>query len=360
MRPPLYQLLSRFTPPVMYAPAIPESADEPRRPAERPRLDVDGVTVQEFDGAQAAAAGQGDGATQQLSCGCQEAVAADGARAGDGAAPADAQPAAEANAGADADTAKAAEGDKPAEAEKPAPPPPTINYRPRITYGGGRLVLTRRRWVVPGVLFPQRRADETAADFFIRANRWRAENGIPETSYLRVMPTPEPRPAQPGQPAGAAAEAEAPVDAGAESPGSEGGAPAAEVVADEEHEPEAAEAAAPEAGAEGAAAEGESPADAAARAADAAKKRTQPSKDFFKPQFIDFGNPLLVGLLGRVATGLKSFQGVFEERYPDRPGLPRHGDDTFVTELVVQMYFPGGTASAPSEAGALAEAAPTA
>jgi len=129
-------------------------------------------------------------------------------------------------------------------------------------------------------------------------------------------------------------------------------------VHEEEHEPEAAEAAAPEGGAEGAAAEG-GPEDAA-KAAEVAKKRTQPSKDFFKPQFVDFGNPLLVGLLGRIAAGLKHFQGVFEERYPDRPALPRHGDDTFVTELVVQLYFPGGTASTAAEAGELAEAAPTA
>jgi hypothetical protein len=73
---------------------------------------------------------------------------------------------------------------------------------------------------------------------------------------------------------------------------------------------------------------------------------------------MDFGNPLLVGLLGRIATGLKGYQAVFEERYPDRDALPRHGEDRFVTELVVQLYFPGGTASAPAEAGALAEAAP--
>jgi hypothetical protein len=352
MRPPLYQLLSRFTPPVMYAPAVPESADEPRKPAEPRKLDPDGVTVQEFDAVQAAALGQGGAPTQRLSCTCEEAPVRDTPTeyasctcfAEPPAAPVD-------EAKPDAGDAKP---DAPA-AEAPAPPPPAISYRPRITYGGGRLVLSRRRWVVPGVLFPQRRADESAGDFFIRANRWRAENGIPETSYLRVMPTAEPRPAQPGQPAGDAAET--PAEAAGEIPGYEGGAPGAEVH-DEEHEPEAAEAAAPEA-ADGAAAE-ETPEEAAKKAAEAAKKRTQPSKDFYKPQFMDFGNPLLVGLLGRIATGLKGFQAVFEERYPDRAALPEHGGEKFVTELVVQLYFPGGTASAASQAGALAEAAPTA
>jgi hypothetical protein len=79
-------------------------------------------------------------------------------------------------------------------------------------------------------------------------------------------------------------------------------------------------------------------------------KPTQASRDFYKPQFMDFGNPLLVAMLGRIAAGLKRFQVVFEERLPDRDGLPRHGDDRFVTELVVQLAFPGGTAATPAEA----------
>lgn len=358
MRPPLYQLLSRFTPPVMYAPTIPESADAPRMaPPEPRRLDAEGVAVQGFDAVRAAELAQGDGPTRALSCGCEvvadaqaaEGQAVDGQAAAEGQAPQGQAADGQAVDGQPVDGHAAAEGQPAADA--PAPPAPTINYRPRITYGGGRLVLSRRRWVVPGVLFPQRRADESAADFFLRANRWRAEAGIPETAYLRVIPIPEGRPPQPGQPAG---EEPAPVEAAGEIPGYEGGAPEAEAH-DEEHEaPEAA--AAP--GAE-AAAEGDTPADGdAAAKAEAAKKRTQPSKDFFKPQFMDFANPLLVGLLGRVAIGLKGYQAVFEERYPDRDALPRHGDDRFVTELVVQLYFPGGTASAPAEAGELAEAAP--
>ncbi|WP_329684650.1 lantibiotic dehydratase [Longimicrobium sp.] len=351
MRPPLYQLLSRFTPPVMYAPTIPESAEAPRQPqpqadqpaAEANAAQAEGVTVQPA-AAENAADAQPIGDAQQPVAEARPAEVQQPAADGQ---PAEGQPAAEGQAG----DGQAAEGQQAPAA--PAMPAPTINYRPRITYGGGRLVLSRRRWVVPGVLFPQRRADESAADFFIRANRWRAENGIPETAYLRVIPVPEARPAQPGQPAGE----QTPVEAAGEIPGYEGGAPEAEAHEEEHDAPEAA--AAPDAGAEAAAQDG-APTDpeAAAKAAEVAKKRTQPSKDFFKPQFMDFGNPLLVGLLGRIATGLKGYQAVFEERYPDRDALPRHGEDRFVTELVVQLYFPGGTASAPAEAGALAEAAP--
>ncbi|HEV3050251.1 MAG TPA: lantibiotic dehydratase, partial [Longimicrobium sp.] len=249
--------------------------------------------------------------------------------------------------GPDADTVfRGGEGNAPA-AEVPAPPP-TIQYRPRITYGGS-VVLARRRWVVPSALFPQRRADESAADFFLRVNRWRAEAGLPETVYLRVIPLPEPRPQKAGEPAAEAAPAP---EAAAEIPGyEEAPAVAAEAEAEGAAEAHEEEAPAAEGAADAPAAEGE------AKAGER-KKHTQPSKDFYKPQFIDFGNPLLVGLFGKVAAGLKVYQGVFEERYPDRPQLARHGDASFATELVVQLYFPGGTASAPVEAGELAESLP--
>jgi hypothetical protein len=332
MRPPLYQLLSRFTPPVMYAPPIPETADPPKPAPEKKAVDAEGVTVEP-----APVAAEGGEVVAQ---------GADTVRGPDN----------DTVKGPDNDTVRQpdpglGEGDGDG-GEKPAPPPPVIQYRPRLTYGGS-VVLARRRWIVPAALFPQRRADEGAADFFIRANRWRAEAGIPETTYLRIIPLPEPRPQKPGEtPAEAAPE---PPAAG-EIPGYE----EAPVVAEAEPEGEAVaeEHEAGPAAAEGAA-EGAPAAEGAQRLGlEDKKRRTQPSRDFFKPQFIDFGNPLLVGLLGKMGTGLKAYQGVFEERYPSREQLPRFGDTAFATELVVQLYFPGGTASAESPAAELAESLP--
>ncbi|HYW05659.1 MAG TPA: hypothetical protein VE913_01815, partial [Longimicrobium sp.] len=208
---------------------------------------------------------------------------------------------------APADSASAGTSEPPA---APAPEP-RVTRRPRIVFAG-QLVLSRRRWTVPGVLFPQRAADESPADFFIRAERWRREHGIPETTYLRIFPTMTPRPAEPGSPAEAAPEPEA------ELPGYEA-AP----------EPEAPEA--PE-GEAAAAEDGATPAAA----------RTAGSRDLLKPQFIDFANPLLVGLLGKMAANLKQFTAVFEECLPDQAGLARHGENRFATELVVQLNFPAG------------------
>ena len=363
MRPPLYQLLSRFTPPVMFAPTVPESHAQPAhghgaRPATVEGLHVAPAVIAQDGGGADTVDGGADTVDQGADTVDQGAdtVAANpfgadtvdgGADTVDGGADTVAAGADTVDGGADtvdggADTVDAgadtvAPAAAPADAVHPQPQP-TIGYRPRLTFGGS-LVLTRRRWSVPGTLLPQRRTDESASEFFVRINRWRRESGIPETGYFRINPVPEPRSTPAGQPA--PEQAEAPPEVVDEIPGYEG---AAEVEADaheDEQEPEA-EPAAREAG---------TPAAAGADANAAQRpKPTQASRDFYKPQFMDFGNPLLVAMLGRIAAGLKRFQAVFEERLPDRDGLPRHGDDRFVTELVVQLAFPGGTAATPSEA----------
>ena len=353
MRPPLYQLLSRFTPPVMYAPPIPDSP-EPPRTQEKEKVDAEGVTVQPAPGG--------------------DVVDAVYAQDGDTVKDADTvkgDPADTVNReGADTVNRQPGDGDNPppppvdtvqARGDAPGqePPPPVINYRPRITFGGS-LVLARRRWIVPGALFPQRRQDESAAEFFLRVNRWREENGIPETAYLRVMPLPEPRPQRAGEPAAP------PVEAPAEIPGYEAPAGEAEEQAVDEHEHDEAEAAPVAAEAEakdgeakdGEAKEGDAPAGPPKLGLEDKKRKTQPSRDFYKPQFIDFANPLLVGLLGKVAQGLKNFSANIEERYPARERLARHDGASFATELVVQLYFPGGTASATADAAELAESLP--
>ncbi|WP_420129468.1 lantibiotic dehydratase [Longimicrobium sp.] len=347
MRPPLYQLLSRFTPPVMYAPPIPESTEAPRTPAEKPKLDAEDVAVQPAEGAPADAVVAQDADTVRDGDTVKEPPPPDAdtvVRAPD-ADTVEGQPG--------ADIAAPAVEAQPKAEEKP----PVISYRPRITFGGS-VVLARRRWIVPAPLFPQRRPEESAADFFVRVNRWRVESGIPETVYLRMMPLSEARPPKAGEPAAEAAPAEAPAEIpGYEAPAGEADDPIADEH-DEAVEAEAAPAAAEGEAKEGEAKEGEDAEGAPKLGLEDKKRKTQQSRDFYKPQFIDFANPLLVGLWGKVAQGLKNFSATIEERYPDRAQLPRHGDTSFATELVVQLYFPRGTANAAADAGELADALP--
>jgi hypothetical protein len=229
-----------------------------------------------------------------------------------------------------------------------APPAPAVEHRPRISVEG-RVVLARRRWAVPGGLFPQRMPDEAAADFFARVDGWRREHGIPESCYLRVMPLPD---TARGRPEGGAPPEAHDAQEAAMNPGAEGPAGAAEEAAPEAEIPEA-ETPHPEAG-EGAAGPG-----AAAPADDGAPHRKAPataaSRDFHKPQFMDFANPLLVGLLGKMGAGLRSYRVVVEERLPGPGELARHGGARYATEMIVQVDFPGLAAGSRTDAARVEE-----
>jgi len=332
MRPPLYQLLSRFTPPVTFGPGLPESPERRIPPAPRPEAKAEDANPADANAAGADAPNAADAQPVLEGDDPQAAPAAGATPVAEGDATPEAavaaSPAAEAQA---ADAAPAA---------PPAPPAPTVNVRPRITFGGS-VVLARRRWNVPKALFPQREANESAADFFLRANRFRLEHGIPETCYVRINPLPDPPTPKPGE-AAPAADAEAPPQPmEADLPGYE--APAAEVVADEAEEHDEAAAPAAEGGEGGEGEEGKAEGDAAKTPA---KARTAGSRDLHKPQFMDFGNPLLVGLLGKMAANLRLYSVVVEERLPGRDELARTEDGTrYATEVVVQLYFPSGTAN---------------
>ncbi|HYH82300.1 MAG TPA: lantibiotic dehydratase [Longimicrobium sp.] len=338
MRPPLYQLVSRFTPPAMFAPPVPEGPERrPRpQPAAEPSADAaNGDAMDGDDAVDGARAVDGGGAGVTVDARAAVDASPDVAAPPADTAAVDAAPVAEAQAGGEAAP------DAPA-AEAPPPPPPRIQVRPRISYEGS-LVLSRRRWMVPMQLFPQREPHESGADFFLRANRWRAEAGIPESVYVRINPSSEPPKPAPGSPVDAAAQAEAEAQqqavAAAEVPGYEAAAEGAAEAHDEAEAVEPAAAGEAEAGAEG---EAKKP----------AVPRTAGSRDLHKPQFIDFGNPLLVGLLGKMGANVKSFTAVVEERLPAREALPRHGGDAYASELVVQLYFPAGTSGAAAHAAA--------
>jgi hypothetical protein len=333
MRPPLYQLLSRFTPPVTFAPSVPESllqrpSTEEKTSAEGDAAPVEDTAAEAASVDPAAVAADAPEASAEPNAGGE--VAKDDAAA---IAPSDADAVAVAG-------VENADGQADASAEeKPAGPPPRIVHRPRISVDG-RVLITRRRWLVPAALLPQRTAEEGAADFFVRASRWRREEGIPESCYLRVIPLPDPAARKPGEPQAEQPDAqEAAMNVGADAP------PAAE------------EAEAPEAAAAQPAAEGAPAADAAAEGEKAPPmKVTTPSRDFYKPQFMDFGNPLLVGLLGKIGGGMKHFNVVFEERLPGPEALPRVNGSAYATEMVIQLNFPEGAASAEAALAAGEEA----
>lgn len=168
-----------------------------------------------------------------------------------------------------------------------------VLYRPRVTYRG-QLVLSRRRWTVPGAVFPHPQKGEPEEAYFQRLQEWRRMFDIPEEAFFRIqlLPAPQELPSR-----------------SAAAPGKDLGDGGGE---------DSAPKASPE-------------------------KQTPPPRvrqHLHKPQYLDFGNPLLVDLFGRSTANLPHFEVHLEEMLPGRRQLLSHGTERFVTELILQVDFP--------------------
>ena len=166
-----------------------------------------------------------------------------------------------------------------------------MRYRPRISYEG-KLILARRQWQITHDLFPSQKPQESAADYFLRIQDWYQQQGLPQEVFVRVTLLPS---------------------HGISGPHTAAKAPEA---APEAPEPSAK--------------------------ASKAQAKTPVREHLYKPQYIDFTNPLLVDLLARMADSLERFFFTFEERLPAHEHLPSHGKDRYACEMIFQADFPGG------------------
>lgn len=64
------------------------------------------------------------------------------------------------------------------------------------------------------------------------------------------------------------------------------------------------------------------------------------SRDWWKPQYIDFANPLLVRLFAKLPGALSNFLIHLDERYPDTAALPAVGEGHYATEFILQSSSP--------------------
>jgi hypothetical protein len=220
---------------------------------------------------------------------------------------------------------------QPAEGEPPPHPGARMAYagvvcRPRVNFGR-HVVLARRQWRVPGVAFPKRAANETDGDYFLRLHRWRREHAIPDEVFLRVWRLPAiPQKPPEEEPDGAEKAAEA----GDESP------PVAAEERSEEEPPE------PDA-------DQDPQAEAEDKPPKPAVRRVR--GHIYKPQYVDFRNPLLVDLFSKATENVGNFAVTLEERLPAEEHLVRRGGDRFVTEFVVQVDFPETPTRGPEPQG---------
>jgi hypothetical protein len=155
-----------------------------------------------------------------------------------------------------------------------------ISYRPRIVLG--TLVITRRAWSIPRSKAPIPEKGESDFSFYRRVRRWRSSYCLPSQAYMRLerhqgkapdLPAPE------GQQAGATEE--------------EVGSVTPEV--------------------------------------------WRSMVNDFKPQYIDFDSPLMVGLFRAALDRPPGHSLLLVERYPTYDMLPAIGEDRYSAEQVIQV-----------------------
>jgi len=191
-----------------------------------------------------------------------------------------------------------------------------VVHRPRIVFEEA-VVLARRSWLVWPDAMPVPQPAETDAQYFLRVEAWREENGIPARVYARVRPLAFVDEAKTASPV-AAPDLEA----------LEGQAVNIEEPADADSVIAAAPAPEPD----------DNSRESNPRPVTAGR-RPKPSRDFQKPQFIDFYNPLLLNLFSHLPGALRNYVVVLQECLPSTEQLPAVGDSRFAYELILQLSF---------------------
>lgn len=178
------------------------------------------------------------------------------------------------------------------------PRDPWIECRPRICFDN-KVILARRRWSVPPDLFPHRRAGESQAEYFLRVQKWRTSNGIPSRAFVRVAWLPASGPSAARDSIAATPD-----------PRARDRVPQSELEKTEENVSEGPS--------------GVPRSDDSTRSTDhnaggekSSVSAARGSRDFAKPQFIDFNSPLFVSLFERICGQTMSVAVLIEECLPD-------------------------------------------
>lgn len=199
---------------------------------------------------------------------------------------------------------------------------PEVVYIPRISFDDD-IIISRKKWKIPAALFVTPGTGENNEDYLIRLTEWRAVYNIPDEVYVRIQPLPT---------------ATKPEDKKETS--KEENQEKTEAAAEKKEE---AEVKSEEVKEEKSSDEKEDTNKEQTTDKEAQKKmmkRQKFSRDFQKPQYIDFNNPLLVNLFKKMTVNLKNFIVTVEERYPERNQLPKVGERDYTSETIFQISIP--------------------
>jgi hypothetical protein len=222
----------------------------------------------------------------------------------------------------------------------------------------GALILAREAWIAASHAVPEQDTNESDLDYFLRVQRWRTAHDIPEEVYVRVRPLPNPSRQDATDTDATDTDAKASDAKASDAKASDAEPTNAEPTNAEptnaeptEDDGEDADAATDAEKIDAGDAEEVDAEDAGGEEVDAEvvaeriRNRTVPSKDYRKPQYIDFRNPLLVSLFGKMTTGLDRFIMTLEERYPPADQLPEVNGRRYTNEMILQFNHPESASS---------------
>ncbi|PIQ09555.1 MAG: hypothetical protein COW71_05855 [Ignavibacteriales bacterium CG18_big_fil_WC_8_21_14_2_50_31_20] len=197
---------------------------------------------------------------------------------------------------------------------------PKIIYRPRIVFDDN-IVVARKCWIISSKIFPAFQQNEEDYNYFIRINRWIKQHNIPAEVYIKITVLPIKR--------------ESLKDDDKNKTTNEKSSEETTEIKDIENNDKTT--------IENNYIENEEINKFKPNGIEAIKKEKQNkmSRDLNKPQYIDFRNPLLVNLFGKITVNLSNYTAYLEERYPLNETLPEFNGNKFTTEQIFQMNFHG-------------------
>jgi hypothetical protein len=163
-----------------------------------------------------------------------------------------------------------------------------ILYRPRVVFENN-IIISRRTWKIPKPLLPQLSKDESSFDFYLRVNSWIEDNNIPDEVFVSILPIWDDNLLN---------------------------------IKDYESKNNIVK---------------QNKKDEDNANINGFLIRNTNSRDYHKPQYIDFKNPILVDLFSKISVGLNNCTMTIEERYPDKMQLLNYNGKYYASEQIFQV-----------------------
>ena len=187
-----------------------------------------------------------------------------------------------------------------------------ILRRPRVIFEDN-IVIGRECWIVSKEEFPNFEKNESDSEYYFRVNTWRLNNNIPLEVYVRILPLPSQMKVQKYIEDNTATHKDKQTSKEMSGNGE------TKINNDQ----------------------GENKDNNKINYQKSNNHKQRKSREYFKPQYIDFSSPLLCSLFGKMTINLKNYKIYIEEKLPSNQNYLKYGKNSYATEFIFQIDFYG-------------------